>query len=1437
MSEEIKISQIKFEEHFIRSLLKLLKVGNRGGIHLNAVPGYARSRLDLKELDRIAEEKSTDFLHTLLSKEEFSYAIDFDGINLTKLEEDEKNKLYLISRRLNNATIDDEDQFLESGIKNFGFGYPLLIRRDSIDPTKIIKAPLIIWNLDIVKSNRKNNLWTISRTLDHPVRINELLRSHVLRDTQVSIEALNEEVLEDNVVDSTELLEICKNILAQLGIQINDSKGFDIKVQKCPDSKKIDSLATDNAWIQWSGIFGIYTSRKESIIRRIEEMLEQLKDFQNQKLVLDKFQTSTVSAVLTDPSKEEIINTLTDNEIKLIQGPPGTGKSQALTAIITNTLQNGGKCLVVCEKKTALNVIYNFLEKIGLSDLSVIVDDISRDRSTVVKKARSIVDNLSFIHGNYVLRSNLKSFSDKYSEFSTLKDDFNLKHLNERESKIGEDHWKDAVGRFIQFSNEIDWDQVKTLMPEYNLSMNEKDYQKLEKSIRDASIAYSTLDKDAFNLYANIKKDFFSEIYSRRISDKLKGKISKCNKFITELDNITSNLSESDVTHMGFDIFHIKKLQNELSYEINKSKLFLLYESKVNELYSLVKKITPVKFRSKLITEEMATEQIEALQINDIKGEIEESIVISRKNIEFCNSVTNIYSDLESAISDLGKISQSHKKRETTDSIKNIFCINLVRGFIEEEKEKVTVLEELLSTINLVKSLNVDEKILQANFVEKIKSLFLGNKSTYKQKIKIKNNIFQNRGILQSTETYDRIKLKKITSVLENIKNIAKIIGRNIDVLKNIEAIYAKVNVGENNLNKIFRVVFSGPDLNISDFKDLKNYTETVSKRKIFLDECLKKFTEYELVHNWINFYNSIGGKKKSIISQLKNSDINTNSWLTALRAWRYYNLLLQLEESSSGFHKDDNDLNRLSDFYYELKDEQKEIIKDQWRNILLQKIPTNFKLLYNLRKNRVHSRTNSLRKIINQDFDLFTSIFPVILTNPLAVDSMLPLELGIFDVVIFDEASQLRIEDTFTSLIRGKYKIIAGDVHQMPPSSYFQVSGDIAQGDELSDEELDNTQLALSESLLDYAENLGFQSQSYLDYHYRSRHPALIDFSNVAFYGGNLVPFPEKFAYKPIEFYEVNGIYNERVNEDEVCKVIDILKNKVEEKSDGAYPSVGIATFNIPQRNRIIDELNKAVINDENFAKKIDKIRESENGFFIKNLENIQGDEMDIIIISTTYGKDLGGKFYERFGPLNLEKGYKLLNVIITRAKDKIFICTSVPKNKYSNYRLLLEEYGNNKKAIFYAYLAYAKSISNKQTDLADQVKEDLIEFSHDKPRGERNREGLIESPFEQEVYDCLLEKFDSSQIIPQKQIGGFRVDFLVDIEEEKVVIECDGKTYHSTNEAYAHDMFRQKEIENLGYKVYRIWSTRWWHDHSQEINKLIGYLNGLKQKVNVTE
>ncbi|PJB13280.1 MAG: hypothetical protein CO119_02505, partial [Flavobacteriales bacterium CG_4_9_14_3_um_filter_40_17] len=223
-----------------------------------------------------------------------------------------------------------------------------------------------------------------------------------------------------------------------------------------------------------------------------------------------------------------------------------------------------------------------------------------------------------------------------------------------------------------------------------------------------------------------------------------------------------------------------------------------------------------------------------------------------------------------------------------------------------------------------------------------------------------------------------------------------------------------------------------------------------------------------------------------------------------------------------------------------------------------------------------------------------------------------------------------------------------------------------------------------------------------------------------------------------------------------------------------------------------------------------------------------------DVIILSTTYGIGRDRKFAQRFGPINHSKGYKLLNVIITRAKFKIYVCSSIPEQVFMNYKEYLNVEGsNNKRAVLYAYLAYCKAVSENNNDLRISVLTTLSENTNKSASYDSFIGGDLESPFEDEVYHSLAENLGTEKLIPQLQFAGFRIDIVYDpkiIGIPKIAIECDGAKYHSSREAYLYDRHRQKILEEHGFVFHRIWSTNWWRNTSRETTKLIDFIRNVE-------
>jgi hypothetical protein len=314
------------------------------------------------------------------------------------------------------------------------------------------------------------------------------------------------------------------------------------------------------------------------------------------------------------------------------------------------------------------------------------------------------------------------------------------------------------------------------------------------------------------------------------------------------------------------------------------------------------------------------------------------------------------------------------------------------------------------------------------------------------------------------------------------------------------------------------------------------------------------------------------------------------------------------------------------------------------------------------------------------------------------------------------------------------------------------------------------------------------------------------------------LKPLPALNNQKPIEFFEVNGTFHEHINEEEAAKILEILE-QIQPNAAGSYPSIGIATFNITQRNYIKRQIAYKQSLEENSDFRIKMTHLEAAGLFIKNLENIQGDERDIIIISTTYGRKKDGKFIQSFGPINHSKGYKLLNVIVTRAKEKIYICNSIPAEMYTNYKEVLKQEGsNNRRAVFYAYLAYCKAVSDENESKRKEILNDLDQFSNRQASSEND----LKNKFKEEVFKQLKSSMPETEILVNHPFGGYNLDMLIKTNRGKnIAIECLSKEEYRGELAYLEDIHKEKILKKAGFEYERIWSQHWWQNSERETLK----------------
>ena len=442
------------------------------------------------------------------------------------------------------------------------------------------------------------------------------------------------------------------------------------------------------------------------------------------------------------------------------------------------------------------------------------------------------------------------------------------------------------------------------------------------------------------------------------------------------------------------------------------------------------------------------------------------------------------------------------------------------------------------------------------------------------------------------------------------------------------------------------------------------------------------------------------------------------------------------------------------------------------------------------------------LRKLMTQAGNAIQQIKPVFMMSPLSIAKFIPPDSVRFDLVVFDEASQVRPVEALGAILRGQQAVVVGDSKQLPPTSFFDRMNDGEEDDE------ERSETADLESILGMFCAQGAPERM-LRWHYRSRHESLITVSNNEFYDNRLVVFPSPdkgredvglcFRHDPAVSYKRGR--GGRFNAGESRAVARAVMEHAQTSPD---LTLGVAAFSLTQARRIEDELEILRRGDPSgepfFA------AHSEEPFFVKNLENVQGDERDVILISVGYGKIEGGHMPMNFGPLNKDGGERRLNVLITRARRRCVVYSNFVADDLDMRRTNTRGVQSLKTFLKYAQTGdlHISEVSGREAD----------------------------SPFEEAVTVKLREH----GYVVDQQVGsaGFFIDLAV-VDPQRpgrylLGIECDGASYHSARSARDRDRLRQQQLEGLGWTIHRIWSTDWFRNSKRELEKAEKAINGAK-------
>lgn len=817
--------------------------------------------------------------------------------------------------------------------------------------------------------------------------------------------------------------------------------------------------------------------------------------------------------------------------------------------------------------------------------------------------------------------------------------------------------------------------------------------------------------------------------------------------------------------------------KNNFSIFLDEIKFLLKNHSalKINKIIELREKITR-KYGSSFVIKNNAEVSDYFNSLIDIK---KEELILEEKNLKL------IWNDLWKNIND-----------SRYDEILKYFENDKLNSFVASHS--LDLFEKLFTyshdLIYFSKIHPILKKyffsLLKNDFQEKLFSKYLVENDNFKLEYKNLRSDFDlaKKEFLNNKIKYDRKygNQKKELQVEQSIAKMIIILKKSFNEIKDYDLLKNKIILKYNNLFK----------------KNQEEQKNLITKYKNLEANLNLSFKEFQIIKNFTDdqFY-----FLKEFLSFIKKNKIKYDKLLEIIEFKIFrerinkFDFLFKIEEQV--FKWKDN----YKDFLNLRKDKIDKFSKiakyylamNFWINF--RKTSDQFKrIIFNVKKKW------GVKVFLQNEAKDFKNLYKIWLLNPETISSIFTLE-DQFDLVIFDEASQMFIERSLPSIERSKKVVILGDEKQLSPTNFFISRNTTEELEKYEEDNLIDNKL----SLLTYAK--AKFPHIMLEHHYRSDYKELIEYSNKIFYNSNLTFITKNnknIDYQPIEYYQINdALYKNSLNKKESDKIIEILisiKNLEKFKDK----SIGIITMNSRQEKYILEQIASIGFSDLEFA---NWINSRDVNLFVKNIENVQGDERDIIIFSTLYGKNEEGKVLFNFGPINQEGGINRINVAITRSRLKMYVVTSLKQIDFENFFIRNNLHKHNLESgiyILYRFLKYCMELNNNLS-LNERFK--LKEFK---------------SNFEKDFYfelKKITNKYNLN-VANQDDNYGYNIDFLIYDQDNKVslLIETDEIIKNSYKSVRKRDISKQDFLNERGYKFYRVWINNWFNNQKQELKNI---------------
>ena len=1211
-------------------------------------------------------------------------------------------------------------------------------------------APILLIPVELVK---KFGIKYTMRRRDEDVQFNVTVSEKLRQDFKIDFDSFSKELpTDENGVDVPKIFEQIREVVKPL-------KTWEV-VESC-----VLGLFSFSQFVMWNDM---HSHRDEIAQNKIVKSLinGQLEwDYEDISSTGKVPEEDVYLPIVADASQLAAIKRAGEGTSFVLHGPPGTGKSQTITSIIANCLANGKKVLFAAEKKAALDVVYKRLEKIGIAPFCLELHS-NKVRKSYVLDQLKIASEVSLkAKGDGDYNKALEDIAAKRRELDKYVDELHVKRgcgmsLYELINVYASNQTAPNCGAFDEgFVNELNADRVK----------------EIESSLGEL-VASST--------HLNGKLPFVkSSAYSQDVKSRLP---VLADAFIKAYDEFAASV----------DAFDALLVQNNCRIPGEPKTIARI--SGLSSCSALISKIKGLNLPKGMICCDDTDSAYFSLR---------DTIVSCKDAVAKRDAILSVYQpgflDLDGAAL-LSEI--------VTAKAKNA----LVRGMAENAVYKKVKAYDIKG--NRKEVLEQDFKLL----------------SDYKNSVQnAMNYITLARGYLGELynpgAAFPGFDIAYFESVNENAHSVfaefapfdptgslRKLIGSGdvlvTDAANAFNTKSAAYKASYDELNAAYGLEYGAFEPAAALLETKKQMAETLKSDSDFLRDRM----QFNLMASKCSQY-----KISNIVTGYGNGMITGDEITGSFRKGYSALLITMIIDNSevlrtfSGlvFEQKISELSKVNDDFEKLT--RQEIYLKIARNLPDLSKDANVSSALGILQHAIKAggRGVSIRTLFTQIGELILKLCPCVLMSPLSCAQFLdPDKCGMFDIVVFDEASQLPTCKAIGVIARGKEAVIVGDPKQMPPTSFFMEQVD--DGDD--DFETDDL-----ESILDDCLAISMP-QMFLAWHYRSRHESLITFSNKAFYDGRLYTFPSPDdRMSKVTMVDCGGSFDSgktRTNKVEAQAVIDEIIKRAHDPELAGY-SVGVVTFNIQQQSLIEDLLDEAASKDPVLEK---WAFGSEEPIFVKNLENVQGDERDVILFSIGYGKDETGKLIMNFGPLNRDGGWRRLNVAVTRSRIEMKVFSSI-----SPEEIRINDTASEGVKAFKRFLQYASGSTIWDQDIASTGSSS---DSSGTPLIDRNASFTG-------IADDICARFKAIGYDTDKGVGksGFKIDIGV-VSPEKDGTYClgillDGPVYAASGTTTSREVSQLSMLKGFGWNIVRIWSLEWWENPDSVFEKLVAIINDSKK------